>query len=118
MTDGLVRNRDLAAKSPLLRIDGKGDVDLRKDTIDYLITTELVSSLEGQGGKGRDQLSGVPIPVRVTGSLSNPSYRPDLEAALSAKTKAQLEEKKEEVLKKVEEKTSKELGGALKGLFK
>lgn len=118
MTDGLVSNRDLAAKSPLLRIDGKGDVDLRKDTIDYLITTELVGSLEGQGGKSRDQLSGVPIPVRVTGSLSNPSYRPDLEAALSAKTKAQLEEKKEEVRKKVEEKASKELGGALKGLFK
>jgi AsmA protein len=95
MTNGVIKNDDLQAKSPLLRIAGKGEVDLPKDSIDYLITTELVKSLEGQGGKGRDDLAGIPIPVRVTGPLSKPSYRPDLEAALSAKAKAQLEEKKQ-----------------------
>jgi AsmA protein len=118
MTNGVIKNNDLQAKSPLLRIDGKGEVDLPKDSIDYLITTELVKSLEGQGGKGRDDLAGIPIPVRVTGPLSKPSYRPDLEAALSAKAKAQLEEKKQEVTKKVEEKAREKLDGVLKGLFK
>ena len=118
MTNGVIKNQDLQAKSPLLRIDGKGEVDLPRDSIDYLVTTELVSSLEGQGGKGRDELSGVPIPVRVTGPLADPKYRPDLEAALSAKAKAQLEEKKKEVTKKVEEKAKEKLDGVLKGLFK
>lgn len=118
MTNGVIKNQDLQAKSPLLRIDGKGEVDLPKDSIDYLITTELVKSLAGQGGKGRDDLAGVAIPVRVTGSLGEPSYRPDLEAALSAKAKAQLEEKKQEVTKKVEEKAKEKLDGMLKGLFK
>ncbi len=118
MTNGVIKNNDLQAKSPLLRIDGKGEVDLPKDSIDYLITTELVKSLEGQGGKGKDDLAGIPIPVRVSGPLSKPSYRPDLEAALSAKAKAQLEEKKQEVTKKVEEKAKEKLDGVFKGLFK
>ena len=118
MTNGVIKNDDLQAKSPLLRIAGKGEVDLPKDSIDYLITTELVKSLEGQGGKGRDDLAGIPIPVRVTGPLSKPSYRPDLEAALSAKARAQLEEKKQEVTKKMEEKAKEKLDGVFKGLFK
>ena len=118
MTNGVIKNQDLHAKSPLLRIEGKGEVDLPKDSIDYLVTTELVSSLAGQGGKGRDDLAGVAIPVRVTGPLSDPRYRPDLEAALSAKAKAQLDEKKKEVTKKVEEKAKEKLDGVLKGLFK
>ena len=122
MTNGVIKNNDLTAKSPLLRVEGKGEVDLPKDTIDYLVVTELVGSLEGQGGKSRDELSGIPIPVRVTGPLTDPSYKPDLEAALSAKAKAQLEEKKEEVKQKVqekiEEKVEGQFGDALKGLFK
>lgn len=118
MTNGVIKNRDLRAQSPLLRIEGEGTVDLPQDTIDYLITTELVGSLEGQGGKGRDELAGIPIPVRVTGPLTSPKYRPDLEAALSAKAKAQLEEKKQELREKAEKKIEEEVGDALKGLFK
>jgi AsmA protein len=118
MTNGVIKNQDLEAKSPLLRIDGKGQVDLPKDSIDYLITTKLVKSLAGQGGKGRDELAGVAIPVRVSGPLSKPSYRPDLEAALSAKAKAELDEKKVELQQKAEEKVKEKLDGVFKGLFK
>jgi AsmA protein len=118
MTDGVIENSDLQAKSPLLRIDGKGELDLPKDTVDYLITTTLVGSLAGQGGKGRDELAGVPIPVRVSGPLTKPSFRPDLEAALSAKAKAAIEEQKVELQNKAEEKVKEKLDGVLKGLFK
>jgi AsmA protein len=118
MRDGVIRNDDLAAKSPLLRVEGKGEVDLPQDRIDYLITTHLVGSLAGQGGKGRDELAGVPIPIRVTGSLASPSYRPDLEAALSAKAKAQIEEKKQELQQKAQDKIQEQLGDKLKGLFR
>ncbi|MCB1773445.1 MAG: AsmA family protein [Gammaproteobacteria bacterium] len=118
ITNGVVKNSDLQAKSPLLRVSGKGEVDLPKDTIDYLVTTELVGSLAGQGGKGSDELAGVPIPVRISGPLTGPSFRPDLEKALSAKAKQKLESKKQEVLEKVEEKAGGKLDGVLKGLFK
>jgi AsmA protein len=118
ITNGVIRNQDLAAKSPLLRVDGRGEVDLPANTIDYLVVTEIVRSLEGQGGKSRNEIAGIPIPVRFTGSLDSPKPVPDLEAALSAKAKAQLEEKKQEVQKKVEEKIQDKVGDALKGLFK
>jgi AsmA protein len=117
MTNGVIKNQDLKAKSPLLRIEGKGTVDLPQETVDYLVETVLVRSLEGQGGKGRDELAGINIPVRVTGPLTSPSYRPDLEAALSAKAKAQLEEKKQELQQKAGEKIQEEMGDAFKGLF-
>ena len=118
MTDGLIKNSDLQAKSPLLRIEGEGNVNLPQDSIDYLVTTKLVSSLEGQGGKGRDELAGVAIPIRVSGPLAKPSYKPDLQAALSEKAKAEFEKKKQEATKKVEEKAKEKLDGVLKGLFK
>ena len=118
MSNGVIKNRDLQAKSPLLRVEGNGEVDLPRDAIDYLVVTELVGSLEGQGGKGRDELSGIPIPVRVKGSLANPSYKPDLEAALSAKAKAQLEEKKQELQQKVEDKVKEKLDDKLRELFR
>ena len=118
MTNGLIRNDDLHAKSPLLRIDGKGQVDLPKDTIDYRLMTELVGSLAGQGGKGRDELAGIPIPVRIRGSLADPSYQPDVEDLLRARAQAELDKRKDEVQEKAEKEIQKTLDGVFKGLFK
>lgn len=118
ITDGIIENQDLKAKSPLLRVDGEGEVNLPKDSINYLVVTEIVGSLEGQGGKARDELSGLPIPVRFKGSLQDPKPSVDLQAALSAKAKQQLKEKKKEVTKQVEKKAKEQINEALKGLFK
>lgn len=115
ISNGVITNNDLSAKSPLLRIDGEGEIDLPRDTIDYRVVTELVGTLAGQGGKARGELKGIPIPVRITGPLTNPKYVPDLEGALSAKAKAQLDAKKEELKQKVEDKVNEKLDGALKG---
>ena len=115
--NGVVNNSDLKANSPLLRISGKGTVDLPAEKINYLLTTELVASLEGQGGKGADQLSGLPIPVKITGSFSDPKYRPDLEGLLNAKAKQRIDEEKKKLRAKAEDKVKEKLGGALKGLF-
>jgi len=123
--NGVVRNDDLDAKSPLLRIQGKGMVDLGKQSIDYLLTTTVVGSLEGQGGKELAELSGIPIPIEVSGTFSAPSYKPRLDEALQqvagAKVKEEVEKKKEEVTQKAQEKLQKKLDkaldGKLKGLF-
>ena len=113
MTDGLVRNRDLAA-SPAAYRRQRGR-RLQGDGRSTPITTELVVH-EGQGGKGRDQLSGVPIPVRVTGSLSNPSYRPGPGSRAGARPKAQIEEKKEEVLKRSKRRLKRTSAGCAEGI--
>jgi AsmA protein len=117
MANGVIRNQDLRAQSPLLRIEGEGTVDLPQDSVDYLVVTTLVNSLEGQGGRGSDELAGIPIPVRVTGPLAQPSYRPDLEAALTARAEAEIEARKEELRQRAEEKIQDQVGDALRGLF-
>ena len=58
VTNGIMRNRDLLAKSPLLRVQGEGDIDLPKETLDYLVTAKVVKSIEGQGGKDLADLKG------------------------------------------------------------
>ena len=119
VTDGVVKNNDLSAKSPLLRISGEGQASLPAETIDYLLTTKIVGSLKGQGGKGLDELKGVAIPVRISGTFSKPTYTPDLAAALGDvardKAKEKIEKKTQKLLKdKLGDESTKQL---LKGLF-
>ncbi len=77
IVDGLANNNDLDVKSPLLRVTGKGGANLPEDTIDYLVTGELVKACEGQGGAGHDQLVGVPLPIRAQGPMASPKIAPD-----------------------------------------
>ncbi len=114
--NGVVKNDDLYLASPALRVTGKGEVDLVENRVNYLLTTRVVGSLEGQGGS--DKLKGVAIPVRIKGDLNNPSPSVDLEAALKANAEHKLEEKKQELMDKAGEKIKDKLGtDALKGLF-
>jgi AsmA protein len=118
---GLVKNDDLLMKSPLLRIDGAGEVSLPKETIDYTLTAKFVSSLEGQGGKGKKKLKGVSIPVHVAGTFSHPTYTPDLAAVASDAAKAEvdkrLKKEKEKLEKKLGKDASDSLDSVLKGLL-
>ena len=114
MTNGVIRNQDLAAKSPLLRVEGKGSVDLPKEALDYLVTAKVIGSLEGQGGKGLADVRGVAIPVQVAGTFAKPSYKIRLDEALREVAEDKVKEKVQE---KVEEKLEKQFGDSLKGLF-
>ena len=116
VTNGIVSNRDLIAKSPLLRVEGTGDVDLPQESLDYLVTAKVVRSLEGQGGKGVTDLKGVEIPVQLSGTFAEPKYKIRLDKALQGSAE-----------KKVEKKLGKELEkrgidsdqvDKLKGLFR
>ncbi len=116
--NGVISNNDLSAKSPLLRLGGKGTVNLPANTIDYTVTAKLVASLQGQGGKAADQLKGVPIPVKIKGPLDNPGYALDIEAILTEKAKQQVRQKVEEKVKgALGDKLKGPLGEGLKGLF-
>jgi AsmA protein len=102
--NGVVSNHDLSAKSPLLRIGGKGTVDLPRERIDYLVNASIVESAKGQAGEELDELKALTIPIKVTGSFSKPKFGLDLKPILEAKAREKLEQKKEEIKEKVEEK--------------
>lgn len=110
---GTVRNDDLVMKSPFIRVTGKGNASLIGETIDYLMTVKIVGSTTGQGGREFADIEGIPVGVRVTGTFSEPSFKPDFQAALKAVAKQQLKGEQE----KLEEKAKGELEKALKRLF-
>lgn len=89
IVDGLVNNHDLTMKSPLLRIGGDGSVNLPQEQVNYLVTAKLVASLTGQGGDDLKDLVGVPIPIRITGSFTEPDWQLDLKSVLEEKVKSQ-----------------------------
>ena len=85
---GVIDNRDMKMLAPVVRLSGVGTVPMPPQTIDYTVEAKLVASLEGQGGK--DALAGVPIPIKVTGPWSNPSYQVDWAGAFRSMNPEQL----------------------------
>lgn len=109
VSGGVVQNDDLSAKSPLFRIQGSGKVDLVKESVDYLLTTTIVGTLQGQGGKELEELKGVPIPVRVFGDLDKPSYEIDILALVRALGKQRLHEQTDTLKEKLQDRLPKGL---------
>ena len=99
ITNGLVKNDDLLMKSPLLRISGAGKANLPQEQLDYLVTAKLVASLSGQGGDDLKDLVGVPIPIRIKGSFSEPDWELDLKSVFEESIKTQAKDSIDEALK-------------------
>tara|TARA_R110001583_G_scaffold173287_1_gene327268 strand:- start:115529 stop:117970 length:2442 start_codon:yes stop_codon:yes gene_type:complete len=108
--NGIIDNQDLLAMSPLLRINGAGKIDLPKEGIDYGLKVSIVETSSGQGGKALADLKGLTVPVKITGTFSNP--KPSVDLASMLKEKAT-----EEVKAKVAEKLKDKLGGDLGDLL-
>jgi AsmA protein len=109
-TDGIIENQDLLAMSPLLRINGAGKIDLPKKGIDYGLKVSIVETSSGQGGKALADLKGLTIPVKITGTFSNPKPTVDLASMLK-------ERATDEVKAKVADKLKDKLGGDLGDLL-
>ncbi|WP_374357768.1 AsmA family protein [Chitinimonas sp.] len=99
LNNGVGRNSDLLMKSPLLRVAGEGDINLRNDSLNYLVKASLVNTDEGQGGKERHELAGITVPVRVQGPFTQPAYSLDMSAAIKENATAQVKEKTKDLLK-------------------
>jgi AsmA protein len=89
--NGVAHNEDLAMKAPILRLakgDSKGDVDIANEKINYTAKPTIVGSLKGQGGKEVDQLAGIGIPVKITGTFAAPKFGMDMAAVGAALAKS------------------------------
>ena len=92
IVNGVANNKDLSVKSPLLRVDGGGDINLGEDTLNYLVKASIVGTSKGQGGRDTDELKGITVPVRVTGALAAPSYKLDFGAMVTDSVKQSVTE--------------------------
>ena len=75
LNKGNVSTNDLTMQSPLLRIRGNGSANYLNQTVDFTVSTSIVGSLEGQGGKDIDELRDVTIPINISGSWQQPKFK-------------------------------------------
>lgn len=114
---GVAHNEDLRAKSPLLRVDGAGDIDIGNDRLDYLVKATVVNTLQGQGGPELQALKGLTVPVRLSGPFSSMGYKVDMGSVATDLVKKQLEGKLEGKSGDIRSKAEEQIRGGLKGLF-
>ena len=114
---GVAHNQDLEAKSPLLRVNGAGDIEIGNSTIDYLVKASVVASAKGQGGAGLDQLAGLTVPVKLAGPFDDLKYKVDYGAVAGQLAKSKVGEKVKEGLDKNKGKVQEQVRDRLKGLL-
>ncbi|WP_027148502.1 AsmA family protein [Methylobacter tundripaludum] len=111
ITNGLIQNNDLAAKSSKLRVDGKGNVNLNSEALDYKIDAKLLDS--DAASAEPEQVKGA-VAIDIAGTLSNPTYTIDIKSLLTNENKAKVEK----LIDKLDKKIGPGLGNLLKGLLK
>lgn len=82
--DGMIRNRDLLAQIPFIRMGGSGDINLVESVMDYRLEAKVVGSPQFDDGFVLDDLEGIVIPVQLQGALDDPNVSIDMGAVMAS----------------------------------
>jgi AsmA protein len=107
IVDGVATTKDLNIASQNLRVSGQGTTNLVSNAVNYQIKATLLKG--APGAKGATGATLADIPLNITGTTTNLSVRPDLEAMAKARVQQELDKHKDEIQQKLSDK--------LKGLF-
>jgi AsmA protein len=100
VNDGIFSNDDLLIELPFLKLTGNGIVDLPQAQVNYSVQARVLDKPELMSGVSEAELADFTttvVPVKITGPLSSPSVRPDIEAVFRQQVEGALEEQKEEL---------------------
>ena len=115
--NGVAHNEDLDVKAPLFRITGRGDIDVGNSRLDYTTKAAIVGTSKGQGGAELEKLSGLTVPVRLSGPFDAIKYEVQYGAVAADLAKSKAGEKVKESIEKNRDKIEERLGDKLKGLM-
>jgi AsmA protein len=105
VTDGVFRNDDLFAQLPFMQLTGRGSVDFAAAKVDYRMTARILENPEfatDATAEELDEFTQAKIPLRITGSLADPTIAPDIGEMLKDEVKKKVEEEiKDKLLKKL-----------------
>jgi AsmA protein len=104
VTDGVFSNDDLLAELPFLQLTGNGTVDLVQAEVDYSLQARVLEKPEFVDAASQAELEDFTeavIPLQITGQLASPRVRPDIDGMLKAEVEKAVEEKREELEKRV-----------------
>lgn len=97
--DGLLTNQDLVGHAEHLELTGRGRLDLVGERIDYRIEAVLV---DPPAGSRLTELAGIPVPIRVRGSVMDPAWSVDLAPVAREIARRRLDERGVDLLKDLE----------------
>jgi AsmA protein len=98
--NGVLSNDDLWLQAPVLRVAGRGQVNLPARTLDYRLEPKAAPTLEGQGGSR--EVAGLLVPVIIKGPWDAPTITPDL-TGVAQRALQDPEAFKEEVEQQIEQ---------------
>jgi len=102
VTDGIFANDDLLIELPFLRITGNGTINLDSTEIEYSVQARVFDKPEFVDELSDDERADFTktlIPIKIRGTLAEPSFRPDVEAMFREEVEKAIEEKKDELKK-------------------
>lgn len=121
IAQGVLRTETLTGASPQFRLSGSGEIDLFKETINFLAKPTVLDT-GSTGSKGLEQLRGLAIPIQLTGNLFDPKVRINLQDVLKAQARdaagARLDAEKEKAKDQVREKIEEKIGPGVSDLFR
>ena len=94
--DGVMRNDDLVAELPFMRLTGSGNVDLAAATVNYNLTARVLErpdALQGVTEEELEDFTEAVIPLKITGPLSSPSVKPDIEKLLRKQVETEVKDR-------------------------
>jgi|GEM_PF-5995402 len=115
--NGWFYTKDLRLKSPLLRVKGKGKVNIFQQELALALKAAIVETSKGQIGKELEELKGVEVPMKIKGSFQQPQVSVDLKGWFADYTKQKLEQEKKSWLDKYQEQLPSELLQEINRLF-
>ena len=111
---GKAHNDDLSLRSPFIRLNGKGDIDIVESSLDYLANVSLVATSSGQDGKDVADVAdvaGFTMPVRVSGPMTALKYKLQFSDAIADQSKQLIKAEQRKLEKKLESELMEKLLG-------
>lgn len=87
VSDGVAVTENMRFLNPFVRLDGRGFIDIGRQTLDVRFAPRAVQSIEGQGGQ--TDIAGLGVPFRVSGPWAQPQFRIDLQDTITSQVREQ-----------------------------
>jgi AsmA protein len=101
LNNGVATTKDLNVSSQLLRLTGGGYTNLVTEAIAYEINATVLKTPAGAQNAGGLTLA--EIPVKIAGTLSRPTVRPDLEAIARKRLQQEINKHKGDLENKLQQ---------------
>ena len=96
VVNGVLNNNDFRAELPFMQLTGSGTVNLVEATVDYGLSARILDKPEIMGDVTDEEIADLTrtvLPVRISGSLAEPSFGLDLESLAKERVEEEVKER-------------------------